>query len=124
MIFLSLRNYHEQIIQHMMNMGYVWNGYNDKEGLFLHEIRNHLDCSVNRFLIHLDQIKFFKTLFLQRNITYYLVCLTLYTTVDVYELLDNLDKSLLYRLMAKNNCNLLKRRILRRLKQIVGDLIM
>lgn len=102
-------------------MGYAWNENDAQEELFFHNVHDLLDCSVERFWIHLDQTNFLKTLFLHRNITYYLVCLTLYTIADVQELYDNLDKCLLYRLMSKSNCDLLKRRILCKLKHIIGD---
>jgi hypothetical protein len=123
MISTSLRYYHRRIIHHMINMGYVWNANDQKETFFFHQLYNFLDSTVNRFLMHLDHIKFFNNLFLHKNITYYLVCLTLYTTVDIHQLLDDLDKSLLYRLMAKNNCNLLKRRIFYRLKHIIREFV-
>ena len=102
-------------------MNYVWNEDDEREVLFFHHVYNYLDCSVDEFMVHLGEINFFKRLFLHRNITYYLTCLTLCTAQDVEELLHNIDKSLLYQLMAKDNCNLLKRRILHKLKQIIGE---
>lgn len=121
MISMCLRTYHEHIIHHMRNTDYIWNENDERELLFFHQIHNYLDCSVEEFMFHLSEINFFKGLFLHRNITYYLICLAICTTKDIEQLLHNTDKSLLYQLMVKGSCNLLKRRVLRKLKQVIGE---
>lgn len=123
MISKCLRNYHDRIIRHMITMGYKLNENDLREIVFFHHVHKCLDHSVKTFFIYLDQKKCCSNLFLHKNITYYLVCLTLYITADVQGLLDNLDQSGLYKLMAKGNCDLLNRRILRNLKQIIGEFV-
>lgn len=104
----------------MVNMDYEWNENDLREEIFFHHIHKFLDHSVEEFFLYLDKENFCRHLFLQKNITYYLICLTLYITKDIHELIENLDKSFLYNMMAKGNCALLKNRILCNLKNIIS----